>query len=261
MKVQRFRQKVTQGQTVVGHTLTEFATRGVPQLLDAAGLDFVLLDMEHASLTTAQVADVLSWCRGSGLTPLVRVPHRQGHLIGWALDAGALGILAPHVETAEEARGLVGQMKYAPQGQRGVALFGPHTAYRTVEPVEHMAEANRQTLAVCMIESEQGLAHAAEIADTPGVDMLWVGYADLTQSLGLIAQHEHPRVVGALQQVVDAARRHGLPAGIQARSVAQARTLRDLGFGVIAYATDVAVYGQALTSAAAALREPSLDAP
>jgi 2-dehydro-3-deoxyglucarate aldolase/4-hydroxy-2-oxoheptanedioate aldolase len=232
----------------------EFGTRGLPQMLEAAGVDFVVLDTEHAGFTTANIADIMTWFKLTSIAPFVRIPQIEYQLIARTLDLGALGIMAPNVTCADEARAIVDAAKYAPLGKRGVGLVGSNTDYRSVDPEEFLSYANENTTIICQIESLEGLQHLEDIATTPGVDVLWVGHFDLSHSMGMTGQFHHPRFLDALNVVTDTARRHGLAACIQPRTAAQAQEWLDMGFNAISYSGDVFLYMDAMTQAVAEVR-------
>jgi 2-dehydro-3-deoxyglucarate aldolase/4-hydroxy-2-oxoheptanedioate aldolase len=233
----------------------EFATRGIAKITQAAGVDFVLLDMEHSGLELETIADLIAWYKATPITPLVRVPGSLYHFIARVLDAGALAIMAPNVETAEQARAIVNAVKYAPEGQRGLGLGSAHNDYLPPKPVDYLREANANTMVVCQIESRRGLENLEAIAALPGVDVLWVGHFDLTQSLGIVGQFQNPQFLEALARVVQVARRHGKAAGIQPGTREQAAEWLKLGYNVMSFGTDIAVYRAALVDHVTALRQ------
>lgn len=245
---------LAEGRVAVGHMIMEFNTRGMARMLDVAGVDFVLIDMEHASFSTADVANLIAWFHASEVAPFVRVPQIEYHLIARILDAGALGVMVPNVKNGAEARAIVDAVKYGPLGKRGVALGGALTSFRGVDPPEFLDYSNRNTTIICQIESEEGLENLEEIATTGGVDILWVGHFDLTQSMGIPGQFQDQRFLDGLKQVVEAARRHGLGAGIQPRDAEQAREWMEIGFNVISYSADFSVYLQALAQGVQQIR-------
>jgi len=255
MNPNRFRQVLAEGRIPIGHMVLEFGTRGMPQMLEAAGLDFVVVDMEHTGFTSADIADMMAWFKATTVAPFVRIPQIQYHFIARSLDAGALGIMVPNVKSAAEARAIVNAAKYAPLGKRGVILGEAHTDFKAVDPREFMDYSNENTTIIYQIESREGLDNLEGIASTPGVDVLWVGHFDLTQSLGIPAQFHHPTFLDALSLVVDTARKHGLAAGIQPGSLAQAQEWVEMGFNVISYNGDLYVYIDAMTRAVAGVRE------
>jgi len=255
MRPNRFKQVLAEGKIPVGHMIMEFPTRGMAQILDAAGLDFVVVDMEHTGLTIGDVADMMAWFKATTITPFVRVPQIEYHFIARILDAGALGVMVPNVKTAAEARAIVDAAKYAPLGKRGVGLGGAVTDYKTVDPQEFMEYSIQNTTIICQIESQQGLDNLDEIAATQGVDVLWVGHFDLTQSLGIVGQLHHKKCLEALRRVVETAKRYGLGAGIQPRNLAQAQEWMEIGFNVISYGGDRTVYLDALIEGIAGVRK------
>jgi 2-dehydro-3-deoxyglucarate aldolase/4-hydroxy-2-oxoheptanedioate aldolase len=255
MKPNRFREKLAGGGVPLGHMLMEFTTRGIAKLLETSGIDFVLLDMEHSACDTGAIADQLAWFKATPIAPFVRVPQNQYHFLARTMDAGALGVMVANVETAEEARQIVNAVKYSPLGRRGVGLGVSHNDYVAPDPVEYFARANANTTIICQIESTVGLANLDEIAATAGVDVLWVGHFDLSQSMGIPARFDAPEFLNALQKVVEAASRHGKHAGIQPGTVEQAAQWMAIGFNVVSWSSDVAVYRAALAAGVSQIRE------
>ena len=257
MKPNRFKQVLAEGKVPMGHMVLEFGTRGLARMLEVAGLDFVVVDMEHSGFSAANIADLMAWFKATSVAPFVRVPQIQYHFIARTLDAGALGIMVPNVKDRLEARVIVDAAKYGPLGQRGVVLGETHTDFKSVNPREFMDYSNENTTLICQIESQAGLDNLEEIATTPGVDVLWVGHFDLSQSLGIPGQFHHPKFLEALKRVVDTAHRHSLGAGIQPSNLGQAQEWLETGFNVISYSGDLYVYLDAMTQAVAGLRKLS----
>jgi 2-dehydro-3-deoxyglucarate aldolase/4-hydroxy-2-oxoheptanedioate aldolase len=254
MKTNRFRQTRAMGRVPVGQMIWEFGSRGIAQMMEVCDLDFALIDTEHAAFTSAELADLIAWFRGTTVAPFVRVPEIAYHLLARTMDAGALGVMVPNVKTATEARAIVDAVKYAPLGQRGIGLGGALTAYRAVEPAAFLEESNANTTVICQIESVEGIANLEAIATTPGVDVLWVGHFDLSQSMGIPGQFHDPRFLDNLRHVVAVCTAHGLGAGIQPGTVEQAQEWLALGFNVISYGTDMGAYMAATRGGVAAIR-------
>ncbi len=255
MKENRLRGALVEGRIAVGHMISEFGTRGIARIVESAGVDFVVVDMEHTGFDADRIADLMAWFEATTVAPLVRVPQPLYHFLARTLDAGALGVMVANVESGEQARGIVHAVKYAPMGGRGIGLGTAHTGYVVPDPPAYFADANRSTTLICQIESTAGLGSLDAIASTEGVDILWVGHYDLTQSMGIPGQFENPDFLDALGRVVAAARRHGKAAGIQPANAGQARQWREIGFNVISWSNDIAVYRAALSAAVAALGE------
>src|SRR5260370_36095182 len=139
--------------------------------------------------------------------------------------------------------------KTAPMGQRGFGLASGPTVLIVPAPPAYFREANENTTIIAMIESLRGVDNADAIAAIPGVDVLWVGHFDLTQSMGIPAQFHHPEFLDATQKVIAATRKHGKVAGINPRSHEQADEWIAAGFNAISWGNDVTVYREALSSA------------
>jgi len=254
MKANRFRQVRATGQVPVGQMIWEFGSRGIARMMEVCDLDFAIIDTEHAAFTSAELADLIAWFSGTSVAPFVRVPEIAYHLLARTMDAGALGVMVPNVKTAAEARAIVAATKYAPLGERGIGLGGALTAYRGVAPVAFLEESNTNTTVICQIESVEGIANLEAIATTPGVDVLWVGHFDLSQSMGIPGQFQDPRFLDNLRRVIAICAAHGLGAGIQPGTVEQAQEWLALGFNVISYGTDMGAYMAATTAGVAAIR-------
>ena len=254
MKPNRVRQAGVEGRVPLGHMLMEFDTPGIAKLCDLADLDFVLIDMEHGPLDIAQVAGIISRFKSVPASPIVRVPASEYHFVARVMDAGAHGIMAPNVRDAEQARRLNDAMRYAPDGNRGLGLGTSHNDFARPDPELYMADANRSNILICQIESTTALRNLDSIASEPGVDCLWVGHMDLTQSMGIVGQLEHPAFLQALRDVVETAKGHGQLAGIQPGTPGQAADWMEIGFDMISYGADISVYGAALASGLEAVR-------
>jgi 2-keto-3-deoxy-L-rhamnonate aldolase RhmA len=254
MKPNRLRSALAEGRPALGHMVLEFGTRGIAKIVEASGLDFVLIDMEHSGLDYGAVADLLAWFKSTPVAPIVRVPAVQYHFIARVMDAGAMGVMAPNIRTAEQAREVVAAMRYAPEGVRGLGLGTAHNDYVAPALPSYLEEANHQNVAICQIESTMALDNLDAIASTPGLDVLFIGHFDLTQSMGIVGKFEDPRFIDAVRRVAERASACGKAAGIQPASVAQARQAISMGYRVISMGHDTAVYGNALRSMVEELR-------
>lgn len=254
MKPNRFTQVRAEGKVPVGQMLWESGSRGIARMMDACDLDFVIIDTEHAAFSSSDVADLMAWFSATTIAPFVRVAEIAYHLLARTMDSGALGVMVPNVKNADEARAIVDAVKYAPLGKRGIGLGGALTGYRGVNPAEFLTYSNENTTVICQIESVEGIENLEAIATTPGVDVLWVGHFDLTQSMGIPGQFHDRRFIDNLKRVVEACNRHNIGAGIQPGSIEQAREWLETGFNVISYSTEMAVYLTAMTQAVQQVR-------
>lgn len=178
------------------------------------GYDWLFIDMEHTSLGLDEVAQIAIAALPIGITPLVRVPGLAHHHASRALDAGAQGIVAPHVETAQEAAAVVAACKYPPVGHRALVGTLPHLAFRHAPLSAATRAINEQTLVAVMIETPRGLDNLEAIAAVPGLDVVMIGTNDLCAELGLHGQFDHPRVGEIYDRLVAACRLHGVHPGM-----------------------------------------------
>jgi len=255
MKPNRFQQVFSAGRVPVGHMILEFGTRGMAPILAGADLDFVIIDTEHSPFTTTDLADQIAWYNATTIAPFVRIPQVDYHWVARTLDQGALGIMVPNVKTGAEARAIVDAAKYLPLGKRGVIMGNANTNFAAVNPSDFMALANASTTVICQIESVEGLENIEAIASTPGVDVLWVGHFDLTNSQGIPGDFRHTLFLEAMDLVVKTCRKYGLGAGIQPGSLAQAQEWMGMGFNVISYSGDFFVYAAAMKQAVDGVRQ------
>lgn len=237
----------------------EFLVPGLPQIVKAAGAEFLLIDMEHAGTSYETLKDQTALCRGIDLTPMVRVPANQYHYISRALDLGALGIMCPMVGSAEEARHIVSCTRYPPEGRRGAAFGFASDDYLGGNVAEKIRIANERTLVMCLIETEEGIRNVDEIAAVPGVDVLWLGHFDLTNFLGIPAQFDHPKYVAAIEKLVAAANKHGKILACMSADDNWSREYWDKGFRLFAMGVDSMLLQSALKQGLGALQ--SLAAP
>lgn len=186
----------------------------IAQIAVTCGYDSLYIDVEHSSLSLHQTSQICVAALGAGITPFVRVPSHGSEWISRVLDGGAMGVIAPHVRSAAEARDVVNAAKFPPLGHRSVGAGLPQLQYRSYPLAESRKLLNERTTVLCMIESPEGLAAAEEIAAVDGVDILFIGTNDLCAELGIDGQFEHPKVRAAYEHVIAAARKHGKHVGI-----------------------------------------------
>jgi 2-dehydro-3-deoxyglucarate aldolase/4-hydroxy-2-oxoheptanedioate aldolase len=255
MRENRVKRTLAEGGTSLGTMVFEFDTPGIGRIAAEAGAEFVVYDMEHTGWTTETIRRLMATTRASEIVPMVRVPATQYHFIAQVLDAGALGVMVPMVETAEQAEDIVRFAKYPPVGRRGAAFTVAHDDYTGGDVTAKIESANREVLLLPQIETVLGLENVDAIAAIEGIDVLWIGHFDLTASMGIPAQFDHPDFHAAVDKVVEACRRHGKVAGIMAGDVQTGRTWLERGFRALAYWGDLWIYCAALRQGLAALRD------
>jgi len=239
----------------LGTFVFEFATSGIGRLAAHAGAEFVIFDAEHTGWGWETLGDLVATTRPTGAPAWIRVPSAFDRTtVSRALDVGANGIMAPMVGSADVAAQLVDWAKYPPDGSRGAAFGVAHDDYRSGDNVATMRRANSDNVVICQIETVAGLEAVEEIAAVPGVDVVWVGHFDLTNSMGIPGQFDHPDYLAALDRVAKAAADTGTVAGFMPTSVEQATDLVGRGFSLLAYHGDLWLYQQALAAGIAAIR-------
>lgn len=183
----------------------------VVELYASEGFDWVCLDMEHTSTDLRTVHECVLAAKGTNVDMLVRLPSHEPSTAKRALDAGVDGVIVPCVNTAEEAQRVVAMTKYPPEGNRGASLARCTDFGRNFKP--HFEAHNDRVLVVIMLEHVEALDHLDEILEVPGIDATFIGPYDLSASMGLPGQLDHPRVAAAQARILAACRRHGIPAG------------------------------------------------
>lgn len=238
----------------LGHFVVEFATPGIGHILKSAGCDFVLFDMEHSGFSIETVKSTLRYFEAARLPVIVRVPSGDYHHIARAMDVGVEGLMVPMVGTVEQARHIVNSMKYHPAGLRGVALQIAHDNYRPGSVADKFAAANQRSAFFCLIETADGVKNIDAIAALEGVDCIWVGHFDLSVSLGIPGQFDHPTFADAMDKIVRAAKTHGKALGRLVPNVQQGIDFHKQGFDFVCYSGDVWVLHDALAEAIGKLR-------
>jgi len=240
--------RLATGGVSIGTMVFEFATTGIARIVAEAGAEFVIFDMEHTGFSIETIRMLIATSRGANVLPMVRVPATEYHFIARVLDMGALGVMVPMVESAEQARRIVQSAKYPPVGRRGAAFGVAHDDYSGGPIVPKIMAANLDTLLIAQIETAEGVRHVEEIAAVSDIDVLWIGHFDLSNSLGIPGQFTHPQFQSAVEKVVAACRQHGKTPGFMASDIAGGQALLDQGFRMLAYGGDLWTYQAALRS-------------
>jgi 4-hydroxy-2-oxoheptanedioate aldolase len=231
-----FRDRTLAGETLLG-LFHDLASAASAELCAAAGYDWILVDLEHGASTEADLLGLLLAVEAGGATTLVRPQSGERLRIGRALDMGARGIMIPRLDSADQAREAVTFLRYPPAGIRGVATRVRGAGLGVVDhPDVHRL--NDRVVGIVQIESVGGLRDADAIAAIDGVDVLFVGPADLSHSLGIPGQFGHADYVGALERVVAACRAHGKAAGILVYDTSVATRHLELGFTFVGIGSD-----------------------
>lgn len=227
--------KLARGEVVVGHFLN-FCDSSVAELLSRYVMDWLLIDAEHAPADLLTIENHIRAMAKADVVPLVRVASNDAATIKRVLDRGAMGVLVPLVDGAEEARAAVAAVKFPPDGIRGVA--GTRASAFGADLEAYVDSWNRESLVACQIETSDGVRHADAIAATPGVDIVFIGPNDLSATLGVFRQFDSAPYRASIDIVLAAAHRHGKAAGIMTTSAEEALAAAEFGFRFIAAGTD-----------------------
>jgi len=208
------KEKLARGEVVSSMTVRLVRSIEIARLAKAAGFDSIYVDVEHSSLSLETTGQICIAAMEIGIAPFVRVPSARPEHVSRALDGGALGVIAPHIRSAGEAREVVASAKYPPLGERSMGGALPHLHYRPFPAAEANAAMNAATMVVVQFETADAIDNAGEIAAVEGVDMVLIGTNDLLADMGLAGQYEHERVRDAYARTISACKKHGKHVGV-----------------------------------------------
>ncbi|MFH0844686.1 MAG: aldolase/citrate lyase family protein [Pseudomonadota bacterium] len=217
----------------------------VIEILSLAGFDFVVVDCEHGPYSAGDVKGLMVASTAGGIVPIVRVKQKMGPLIVEALDAGALGVLIPHVSRATDAREAVAHARYYPLGERGLNPYIRATGYSPEIFKSYLDWANENLVVIIQVEGLEGVKNIDEILQVPGVDIVFLGPYDLSQSLGMPGQVDDPAVVGKMEEVIFKAKEKKIALGTFVDDEDAAGKWIELGvrFMVVGYDTRMLLNG------------------
>ena len=234
--MKNLRERVQKGELLFGC----FLSLGSPvtaEIVGMAGFDWVLIDLEHGAGTERDALNQLQALEHTPVAAVVRVESHIRQRAGRVLDMGAHGIMFPRVDTRAEAERAAAALRYSPDGVRGVAMVVRAAGFGPGFPA-YYAAANSSILGVLQIETEEAVRNVDEIAAVDGADVLFIGPSDLSQSMGIFGQLDHPRFLEALRTTAAAAAKHGKVAGILMRSAEEFSKYYPLGYRFLACGSD-----------------------
>lgn len=222
------KEKLKNGEVVFG-CFTRYPNAALVEVLGYCGWDFIVFDGEHGAIEPADCEQMVRAAELQGVTPIVRVPVNLPHVILRFLDTGAQGLHVPMVQTAAEAEAVVQSAKYQPRGSRGLAAIRAADYAQKIPLVQYIAEANRETLISVHIETESSVDRLPEILKVEGVDVIFLGPTDLSNSLGCPGDIQHPKVQATLQHCVEMVKGDGPALGIMVPNADAARQWKSRG--------------------------------
>ncbi|MDK2856769.1 MAG: 4-hydroxy-2-oxoheptanedioate aldolase [Bacillota bacterium] len=250
----KLKKALAQGRTVFGPFM-KLSDPAVVEVFGYAGFDFVIIDTEHGPLSIETAENLVRAAQLTGVTPIIRVTDNDPAKISRALDIGAQGVQVPQITSREEAEKAVRAAKFAPQGDRGVCRFVRAADYTALDRYKYFLHANENTLVIIMVEGLEGISNIDGILATPGIDILFVGPYDLSQSLGVTGQVNHPSVIAKLEEVTAKAREKGVVVGTFVDTVEAAHQWSKLGIQYISYSVDVGLLYEGSRQIVSALKD------
>jgi 2-dehydro-3-deoxyglucarate aldolase/4-hydroxy-2-oxoheptanedioate aldolase len=241
------RNRVTSLDKLRGAMIFEFFSPGIPIILKNAGCEFIIFDMEHGGLSLEQFKVLATISNSNQISPLIRIPEVSYNYVARALDLGASGIMAPMVNTAEEAMKVVKSSKYPPEGIRGAGFGFAHDNYNNQNPLKYIKKANDELINIIQIETRYGLENVESIAAIDGVDCLWVGHFDLTNFLGIPGDFTSSIYLDAIKRVVDAGKINKKSLGIMVNNNDELEMYSELGFNMIAVGTEMNILSRSIS--------------
>jgi 2-keto-3-deoxy-L-rhamnonate aldolase RhmA len=239
MQLNTVKQALKAGKLQLGMNFGQLRSPEIPRLLAAAGFHWAFIDTEHGVFDLETVQDVCRVAQLSGLCPVVRIVDLQYGLVARALDSGAQGIIFPRMEDPKLLETALSWTKFPPAGVRGYGLQPSQTAYSGLSFQEIIEYFNANTLTVLQIESRRAVEAREEILSVAGIDAVMIGPADLSISLGVPGDFQHPKMVEAMEAVRDTCERRGIAPGTHTRNVGLARFWKERGMRFLGCGSDI----------------------
>jgi 4-hydroxy-2-oxoheptanedioate aldolase len=227
------KEKLKKGEVVFG-CFTRYPNAALVEVLGYCGWDFIVFDGEHGAIEPADCEQMVRAAELQGVTPIVRVPVNQQHVILRFLDTGAQGLHVPMVQTAADAEAVVQSVKYQPRGSRGLAAIRAADYAQKIPFGEYVTQANQETLVSVHIETESSVDRLPEILKVDGLDVIFIGPTDLSNSLGHPGEIQQPKVQATLQRCVEMLQGAGPALGIMVPNADAARLWKSRGARYIA---------------------------
>ncbi|TYA92132.1 HpcH/HpaI aldolase family protein [Seonamhaeicola marinus] len=238
MKQNLLQNKLKEGQTVFG-PFCKLQEPAIVEIAAHSGFDFVIIDMEHGPFSVESAQNMVRAAEANGITPVVRVTENSETLILRVLDIGVRCIQVPQVCTKADADKVVKAIKFFPKGERGMCRYVRAAEYTNIGPQDHFGKANDSVISIIHIEGMEGIENLPEIVKVDGIDVIFLGPYDLSQSCGVPGDVNNPKVVNAMKEAVEIAKEHGKAVGTFTESPEKAKMWRDIGVQYISYSVDV----------------------
>jgi 2-keto-3-deoxy-L-rhamnonate aldolase RhmA len=209
MAINAAKARLRKGELAVGIGVRLVRNVDIIKVMKAAGYDWLFIDLEHGAMSIETACEISVAAQDSGIAPIVRVPYGELTMATRVLDGGALGIVIPHVDTAEEAKEIADKLRYPPRGHRSVGGGQAQFDYAPMPLAEMTRQSDENTLITVMIETPKAVENAEAIAAVPGLDCLLVGSSDLSMEMGVPGDNGNPKIQAAVDKVVAGCKKHG----------------------------------------------------
>jgi 4-hydroxy-2-oxoheptanedioate aldolase len=243
------------GELRLGMNFGQLRSAEIPRLLVAAGFHWAFIDTEHGGFDLETVQDVCRVAQLAGLCPVVRVADLQYSLVARALDCGAQGIIFPRMEDPKLLETALSWTKFPPEGVRGYGLMPSQIDYEPVPFSQVVEQVNANTLTVLQIETRRAVEAREELLSVPGIDAVMIGPADLSISMGVPGEFQHPKMVEAMESIRDKCINKGIAPGTQTRSVSLAKFWKDRGMRFLGCGSDISFLWEKAAETARAVLE------
>ena len=243
----QLKNKIVSAENIRGAMIFEFFSPGIPIILKNAGCEFIIFDMEHGGLSLEQFKILATLSNSHDISPLIRIPEVSYNYVARALDLGAAGIMAPMINTAEDAIKIVKSSKYPPEGVRGAGFGFAHDSYNDQNPLSYIKKANDELINIIQIETKLGLENVEAISAIDSVDCLWVGHFDLTNFLGIPGDFSSSIYLDAIKKIVEAGKKNKKSLGIMVNNKDEIEMYTSLGFNMIAVGTEMNILTRSIS--------------
>ncbi|MEA2021915.1 MAG: aldolase/citrate lyase family protein [Candidatus Caldatribacteriota bacterium] len=240
MKKNNLKKILKEGKNVFGPFM-KFTDPAAVEIMGFAGFDFVIIDAEHGPISMQSAQNMIRSAETANITPIIRVSSNDEALILRALDIGAQGIEIPQINSKSQAIKAVKSVKYSPQGERGVCRYVRASNYSSMDKFKYFKSANEETMIIAHIEGIEGINNLDEILSVPGIDVIFIGPYDLSQSLGIPGQVNNSLVVEKMKEVVVKCKQNKIAVGTFADDIKTAKSWVSLGVQYMAFSVDIGI--------------------
>jgi 2-keto-3-deoxy-L-rhamnonate aldolase RhmA len=254
MRINSVKQALKEGKLQIGCSFSQLRSPEAVKILAAAGIQWSFIDAEHGGFDLETLQDLCGIAVRVGLSPILRVGELQYTLVARALDCGAQGVLFPRVESPEVLERAVSWTRFPPLGVRGFGLTPAHVEYERVSIPQIIEHLNQHTMVALQIETKLAVERREELLSVPGIDAVMIGPSDLSISLGVPGEFEHPKVVEAMEKVRDSCIRRGIAPGTHTRTLALAKFWKERGMRFLSCGSETGFLFDKASETVAALK-------